>query len=253
MTLIRKLYPCFLDLCHMGPCLSICVWARAHMLRCLTIIVFPFRLNLLLSSGYQRPAFTVISAWLHHGSNHCRSGVSALAQDRNTTDWHRLQRKVILWQTVVLAGNSGYHNQEGGNGQWEERAGGLASQKRSRRQKDYLWIIRANKIKEQAQVLVCLTSVTQKRSNNNKKSVILFRPVVIPLAGETQNHVKHNGKYLRSSFINQEQLWCLMSLFVLEEEREGAIWHASDRLLERAHKKGEEWMIWEQTMLVHST
>lgn len=33
-----------------------------------------------------------------------------------------------------------------------------------------------------------------------------------------------------------------MSLFVLEEEREGAIWHASDLLLEGAHKKGRnEW------------
>lgn len=82
-----------------------------------SIIVFPFRLNLLLSSGYQRPAFTVISAWLRHGSNHCGSGVSALAQDRNTTDWRGLQRKVIPWKAVVLAGNSGYHNLKGGKGQ----------------------------------------------------------------------------------------------------------------------------------------
>lgn len=56
------------------------------------------------------------------GSNHCRSGVSTLAQDRNTTDWRRLQRKAILWQTVVLARSLAYHNQEGGKGQWEQRA-----------------------------------------------------------------------------------------------------------------------------------
>lgn len=131
----------------------LCVWAYmcTHTLRCLTIIVFPFGLYLPFSSGYQRPAFTVISAWLRHGSNHCRSGVSALAQDWNTTDWHRLQRKVILWQTVVLAGNSGYHNHEGEKGTVRgESGGGLASQKRG--EKDYLWIIRANKIKEQDQV-----------------------------------------------------------------------------------------------------
>ena len=53
--------------------------------------------------------------------------------------------------------------------------------------------------------LVCLTSVTQK-SSTTKKGVTLFCPVVIPFLGETQNHVKHNGKYLRSSFINQERL-----------------------------------------------
>lgn len=38
------------------------------------------------SNEYQRPAFTVISSLLFHGSNHCRSGVSALAQDRNGSD-----------------------------------------------------------------------------------------------------------------------------------------------------------------------
>lgn len=89
----------------------------AHTLPCPSIIVFPFRLNLPFSSGYQRPAFTVISAWLRHGSNHCRSGVSALAQDRTKTDWRGLQREVVLWQIVVLEGNSGYYNQKGGKGQ----------------------------------------------------------------------------------------------------------------------------------------
>lgn len=39
-----------------------------------------------------------------------------------------------------------------------------------------------------------------------QQHVILFRPVVVVvLNGETQNHVEHNGKYLRSFFINQEQ------------------------------------------------
>lgn len=85
-ALIRRSSPCFLGLCHMVPCLSISVSMCTHMLRCLSIIVFPFRLNLLFSSRYQRTAFTVISAWLRHGSNHCRSGVGALAQDRNATD-----------------------------------------------------------------------------------------------------------------------------------------------------------------------
>lgn len=56
------------------------------------------------------------------GSNHCRSGVSTLAQDRNTTDWRRLQRSAVLWQPVVLARSLAYHNQEGGKGQWERRA-----------------------------------------------------------------------------------------------------------------------------------
>lgn len=51
-----------------------------------------------------------------------------------------------------------------------------------------------------------LLNLCKAEMEHNKKGGILFCPVVIPLVGETQNHVKHNGKYLRSSFINQERL-----------------------------------------------
>lgn len=113
----QEVIPMFLWPVPYGALSFLCERTCTNILRCLSIIVFPFRLNLPLSSGYQRLAFTVISAWLRHGSNHCRSGVNAQAQDRNKTEWRQLQRKVILWQAVVLAWNSGYHNQEGGKGQ----------------------------------------------------------------------------------------------------------------------------------------
>lgn len=63
-----------------------CACTHAYMCTCvqlaLAIVVFSSR----HSNAYQRPAFTVISTLLLHGSNHCRSWVSALAQDRNTSD-----------------------------------------------------------------------------------------------------------------------------------------------------------------------
>lgn len=91
----QKVMPMFpWPLPYGASCVYLCVSMCTHMLRCLCIIVFfPLRLNPPLLNGYQRPVFTVISAWLHHGSNHCRSGVNALAWDRDTTDWRRLQRK----------------------------------------------------------------------------------------------------------------------------------------------------------------
>lgn len=122
------------------------------------------------------------------GSNHCRSGVSTLAQDRNTTDWRWLQRKAILWQTVVLARSSAYHNQEGGKGQWEQRAkqcaegwtrrGGDLCLKRNRKEKDYLWIIRANEIKERLKFGLLNLCKTEMKHNIKASflSVLLLFP-----------------------------------------------------------------------------
>lgn len=58
-------------------CLASAVRAHTCVQLALAVVVFPSR----HSNEYQRPAFTVISTLLFHGSNHCRSGVSALARE----------------------------------------------------------------------------------------------------------------------------------------------------------------------------
>lgn len=85
---------------------ALSVYRRTHMLRCLTVVVFPLRglKAPALRGDIKGPHLQLSVLGLRHGSNHSGSGVSAPGQDRNTTDWRRLQRKAIHWQTVVLSG-----------------------------------------------------------------------------------------------------------------------------------------------------